>query len=168
MWSVGDAALTLLSASPPTPSSHAAAYAPGRRLVADRQGRLWIGTLGDGLLRVSRGQRRHRGPVRRPGVSSYDVVLAVFEDREGTSGLVRLAASTVDHEVDSTACRGLATASRRRCKPWRRPPMAACGSAPPTDCTASPGAFAVTPVDSAICRVEAWSRSTATRTDACG
>ena len=51
--------------------------------MADRQGRLWIGTRGDGLVRVSRGNGVALDQFARPGVSSYDVVLAVFEDREG-------------------------------------------------------------------------------------
>jgi ligand-binding sensor domain-containing protein/signal transduction histidine kinase len=83
VWSVGDGALTLLSASPPRTIGEAAAYAPGRRIVADRQGRLWIATLGDGLLRVSPGSHTVVDQLGRPGVPSYDDVLAVFEDREG-------------------------------------------------------------------------------------
>ena len=77
------AGLTLLSANPPHAIVSATAYASGQRLVADRQGRLWIGTRGDGLVRVSRGNGVAVDQVARPGVSSYDVVLAVFEDREG-------------------------------------------------------------------------------------
>ncbi len=83
VWSVGDAALTLLSASPPQPIVAAAAYAPGQRIVADREGQLWVGTLGGGLLRVSPGSDVIVDRFSRPGVLSYDVVLAVFQDREG-------------------------------------------------------------------------------------
>ena len=83
VWSVGEASLMLLSARSPRTVVEAAAYAPGRRMVADRQGRLWIGTLGDGLLRVSPGAGAPVEEFSRPGVSSYDDVLAVFEDREG-------------------------------------------------------------------------------------
>jgi ligand-binding sensor domain-containing protein/signal transduction histidine kinase len=82
VWSVGEASLTLLSASSPRTVVEAAGYAPGRRMVADRHGRLWIGTLGDGLLRVTPGAGASVEEFSRPGVSSYDDVLAVFEDRE--------------------------------------------------------------------------------------
>jgi signal transduction histidine kinase/ligand-binding sensor domain-containing protein len=82
MW-VGGSALMLLSADPPRTIPAAAAYAAGQRMVAGRHGRLWIGTLGDGLLRVSHGAGAEVEQVARPGVPSYDVVLAVFEDREG-------------------------------------------------------------------------------------
>ena len=83
VWSVGEASLMLLSAPAPRTVVEAAAYAPGRRMVADRQGRLWIGTLGDGLLRVTPGADAVVEEFSRPGVSNYDDVLAVFEDREG-------------------------------------------------------------------------------------
>ena len=83
VWGVGTAGLTLLSANPPHAIVSATAYASGQHLVADRQGRLWIGTRGDGLVRVSRGNGVALDQVARPGVSSNDVVLAVFEDREG-------------------------------------------------------------------------------------
>jgi signal transduction histidine kinase/ligand-binding sensor domain-containing protein len=82
VWGVGDVALTLLSVSPPRTIAAATAYAPGRRIVADRRGRIWVGTLGDGLLRVNPGSETV-DEFSRPGVSSYDHVLAVFEDREG-------------------------------------------------------------------------------------
>ena len=114
-------------------------------MVADRQGRLWIGTRGDGLVRVSRGNGVAVDQVARPGVSSYDVVLAVFEDREGNiwvgtpRGLDRGSRGLI------AACRDRAAASRRRCKPWLRPPMGASGSGPPTDCIDSPRVFAVQP-----------------------
>ena len=83
IWSIGDAALILLSASPPRTIVAAARYASGQRMVADRKGRLWIATAGDGLLRVSHGSEVIVERIVRPGVSSRDVVLAVFEDREG-------------------------------------------------------------------------------------
>jgi signal transduction histidine kinase/ligand-binding sensor domain-containing protein len=82
VWSIGEASLTLLSARSPRTVVEAAAYAPGRRMIVDRQGRLWIGTLGDGLLRVTPGASASVEQFSRPGVSSYDDVLAVFEDRE--------------------------------------------------------------------------------------
>ena len=83
IWSVGDAALTLLSASPPQAMVEAAAYAPGQRIIADHEGRLWVGTRGDGLLRLSRGDGVVVEQFNRRGALSYDLVLAVFEDREG-------------------------------------------------------------------------------------
>jgi ligand-binding sensor domain-containing protein/signal transduction histidine kinase len=83
VWSVGAAELTLLTANPPRAIVEATAYAPGRRIVADREGRLWIGTRGDGLLRMTRGRDVIVDQVSRPGVSSHDLVLAVFQDREG-------------------------------------------------------------------------------------
>jgi ligand-binding sensor domain-containing protein/signal transduction histidine kinase len=83
VWGTGDVALMLLTARSPQTIVEAATYAPGRRMVADRQGRLWIGTLGDGLLRVSPGAGAAVEEFNRPGVASYDDVLAVFEDREG-------------------------------------------------------------------------------------
>ena len=81
VWSVGAAALTRLTASPPRSVAEAAAYARGQRIIADREGHLWIGTLGGGLLRVNAG-RNVVDQVSRPGISSYDLVLAVFQDRE--------------------------------------------------------------------------------------
>jgi signal transduction histidine kinase/ligand-binding sensor domain-containing protein len=83
VWGVGGSALMLLSASPPRTIHTATAYASGQRMAAGRHGRLWIGTVGDGLLRVRHGAETVVEPVARPGVPSYDVVLAVFEDREG-------------------------------------------------------------------------------------
>jgi signal transduction histidine kinase/ligand-binding sensor domain-containing protein len=83
VWSVGDTTLTLLSANPPRTIVESSAYAPGRRIVTDRRGRLWIGTLGGGLLRVSPGDIPKVDRFTRPGVPNYDDVLAAFEDREG-------------------------------------------------------------------------------------
>lgn len=71
--------------------------APGNRLVHDRDGALWVGTLGAGLLRVSRsatGLTVDRF-TSREGLAG-DVVLSLFVDREGNvwagtqSGLTRL------------------------------------------------------------------------------
>ena len=51
-----------------------------RRVLVDRDGGLWIGTLGQGLFRVSAGKIERI--TRSDGLSS-DRVLALFEDREG-------------------------------------------------------------------------------------
>jgi ligand-binding sensor domain-containing protein/signal transduction histidine kinase len=83
VWSVGEASLMLLSASTPRTVVEVAAYGPRRRMVADRQGRLWVGSHGDGLLRVTPGAGAVVEAFSRPGVSNYDDILAVFEDREG-------------------------------------------------------------------------------------
>jgi ligand-binding sensor domain-containing protein len=72
-----------LTSSAPETVVEAGAYAPGRRMVADRQGRLWIGTRGEALLRLSPGAGGRVEEFIRPGASNYDDVLAVFEDREG-------------------------------------------------------------------------------------
>ena len=83
VWGLSDTALMRLTSTSPETVVEAGAYAPGRRMVADRQGRLWIGTLGDGLLRIGPGTGGSVERFSRPGVSNYDDVLAVFEDREG-------------------------------------------------------------------------------------
>jgi signal transduction histidine kinase/ligand-binding sensor domain-containing protein len=84
VWGVGDgSALTLLSVTPPRVIAAGTTSALQQRMVADQQGRLWIGTMGDGLLRATRGRHMRVEPIARPGTSTYDVVLAVFEDREG-------------------------------------------------------------------------------------
>jgi signal transduction histidine kinase/ligand-binding sensor domain-containing protein len=83
MWGVGDAGLSLLGPNQPRAVAVATAFSSGQRMLADRQGRLWVGTFGDGLLRVTRGADVVIDRVTKPGVSNYDVVLAVFEDREG-------------------------------------------------------------------------------------
>ena len=83
VWGVSDVALMRLTSRSPETVVQAGAYASGRRMMADRQGRLWIGTLGDGLLRIRPGAGAGVEEFSRPGVSNYDDVLAVFEDREG-------------------------------------------------------------------------------------
>jgi ligand-binding sensor domain-containing protein len=82
VWTVSDAGPILLTDGPPRAVSAAAAYAPGQRVVADREGQLWVATLGDGLLRVTPASNVV-DQIRRPGTSSYDLVLSVFQDREG-------------------------------------------------------------------------------------
>jgi ligand-binding sensor domain-containing protein len=83
IWSVGGGALTRFGRARPEQVVEAKAYAAGRRIVADREGHLWIGTLGHGLLRITPGRHVTVDRVSRPGVSSYDIVLSAFEDREG-------------------------------------------------------------------------------------
>ena len=69
---------------------------PRGKLVADREGRLWVGTRGDGVLRVSGGSDVTVERFSGPGVFGNDLVLAVFQDREGNIWVGRLVASTVD------------------------------------------------------------------------
>ena len=64
-------------------------------LLADREGSLWIGTLGNGLIRYAGGKFRRYGP--KDGLTD-DVVSAIAQDRGGTvwvgtfhSGVARLA-----------------------------------------------------------------------------
>lgn len=83
MWGVGDAGLTELGPGSPRTIVAGRAYSSGQRVLADRQGRLWIGTFGNGLLRVTRGADPVVDEVTKPGVPNDGVVLAVFEDREG-------------------------------------------------------------------------------------
>ena len=71
----------------------------GYRLLHDRDGNLWVGTIGQGLWRVRRGASGTRLVVEKTTVLSglsSDAVRSVFEDREGniwagtTEGLDRL------------------------------------------------------------------------------
>ncbi len=50
-------------------------------IVEDRDGNLWVGTRGQGLARLTSGQRR---TVHPPDGLTGDVVFALFEDREGS------------------------------------------------------------------------------------
>jgi signal transduction histidine kinase/ligand-binding sensor domain-containing protein len=83
VWGAGDAGLTLLSSTPVRTIAEATSFEPGRKLVADRDGRLWMGTRGDGVLRVGVGRHVAVERFRGPGVLTDDVVRALFEDREG-------------------------------------------------------------------------------------
>src|SRR5690606_16004048 len=63
--------------------------APTRALLRSRDGSLWIGTFGKGLIRydpaagtVVQSYRREGGDGARPGLGS-DNVLALLEDRDG-------------------------------------------------------------------------------------
>ena len=79
------------------------------RLMRDRNGGLWIGTLDQGLLHVHDGKTTRF--AQSDGLSS-DIVLALFEDREGnawvgtTNGLDRFHASVVS---TISASEGLST-----------------------------------------------------------
>jgi signal transduction histidine kinase len=88
----------------------------GARLLHDTRGDLWVGTLGQGLWRVRRGDVAERRPVVEratilTGLSS-DTVRTLFEDREGNvwagtaEGLNRL----TPHKVTPVTTLGMVTA----------------------------------------------------------
>jgi signal transduction histidine kinase/ligand-binding sensor domain-containing protein len=85
VWGTGaDAVLVLLTATPPRPMSEVGGRSAGRRLLHDREGNLWIATLGDGLLRVHmRGDALTVERFSGIGTLSSDVVRALVQDREG-------------------------------------------------------------------------------------
>ena len=82
IWGTGDAGLTLLSSKPARTISETAKE-PGGKLVADQDGGLWMGTRGDGVLRVGVGSHVAVERFRGRGVLGNDVIRALFEDREG-------------------------------------------------------------------------------------
>ncbi len=102
VWGTGaDAVLALLSSDPPRAMPDVGGRSPGRRLLHDDEGNLWVATLGNGLLRVD--VRDGRLDVERfqgSGLSS-DVVRALLRDREGNvwvgtqNGLDRLSRSVI-------------------------------------------------------------------------
>jgi ligand-binding sensor domain-containing protein/DNA-binding NarL/FixJ family response regulator/signal transduction histidine kinase len=84
VWSTSDdITLALLSGDSPRAMLETERYAAARRLIADPEGRLWIATLGDGLLRVNPRGGTSVDRFGGPGVLSSDVLRTVFQDREG-------------------------------------------------------------------------------------
>jgi signal transduction histidine kinase/ligand-binding sensor domain-containing protein len=85
VWGTGaDAVLVLLAGTAPRALPDLGGRSPGRRLIHDGDGNLWIATLGEGLLRVR--MRDDAVAVERfsgVGTLSSDVVRAVVQDREG-------------------------------------------------------------------------------------
>jgi signal transduction histidine kinase len=87
MWATGR--LTLLgSPDRDRPSDPDAARgiwnsALGWRILADSEGNLWIATLGQGLIRVSGRERRIIRHFQGRNDLTSDVVLSLFQDREG-------------------------------------------------------------------------------------
>ena len=69
-----------------------ARQSPIEKLLRDREGSLWIGTLGRGIVHVHQG--RTDAFTRSDGLSGSDVSY-IFVDRKTISGLLRLTASTV-------------------------------------------------------------------------
>ena len=82
IWGSGDAGLTLLTSKPARTISETSKE-PGGKLVADQDGRLWMGTRGDGVIRVGVGRHVAVERFRGPSVLGNDVIRALFEDREG-------------------------------------------------------------------------------------
>lgn len=90
-------------------------FGPATEILGDRHGNMWVGTPGQGVLRLRPIGRRYEGleqVTRKEGLAA-NAVRALFEDREGniwigmTGGLTRLSERTVTSLAEGEAVSAL-------------------------------------------------------------
>src|SRR5579872_2279654 len=113
-----------------------------RALHEDRQGNLWIGTFGGGLVRYRDGQ--FRAYTRQEGLSD-NFVNAIFRTRRAISGSPRMAASTglTGTGLPISGCR--TSYQVRVSMPWPKTRTATSGWPPTMDSLFLPRAFLKSP-----------------------